>query len=112
MTAQESFYLRPATIMDSSIVVQLIKELAEYEKLLHICITNEAALVESAFPKEGKTPLVYILIAHEKASDAVAGFALYFYNYSTFTGRPGLYLEVTCSDKLILGFVHKGTISS
>lgn len=92
---QPPFYIRQATEADSSLIVQLIRELAEYEKLLETCVTNEATLRESAFPANGKSPLIYILIAHESSSNDAVGFALYFYNFSTFTGRPGLYLEVS-----------------
>ena len=90
-----NFSLRPASIKDSPVIVQLIRELADYENLLDTCVTDETFLIESAFPKDGKSPLIFILIAHEKETNSVAGFALYFYNYSTFTGRPGLYLEVS-----------------
>ena len=94
MRERKTFYIRKAVVEDATLIVQLIRELAEFEKLLDICTTNQESLIKSAFPTNGKTPLINILIAHETASDAIAGFCLYFYNYSTFTGRPGLYLEV------------------
>ena len=93
-STQPPCYIRQASEADSPLIVQLIRELAEYEKLLHTCVTSETDLRASAFPTNGKSPLIYILIAHESSTDDVVGFALYFYNYSTFTGRPGLYLEV------------------
>jgi hypothetical protein len=91
---KQPFNIRKASENDADLIVQLIRELAEFEKLLHTCVTNKDTLIESAFPKNGKSPLIFILIAHESATNEVAGFCLYFYNYSTFTGRAGLYLEV------------------
>jgi GNAT superfamily N-acetyltransferase len=90
--ALENFYLRPAVKDDLQLVAQFIKELAIYEKLEHECHTTPELLEMSMFPKD-KSPLVYVLIAVHKPSETPVGFCLYFYNFSTFTGRPGLYLE-------------------
>lgn len=57
------------------------------------CKTSPELLSKSAFPDSGEIPLVYILIAEEASTGNPAGFCLYFKNYSTFTGKPGLYLE-------------------
>jgi GNAT superfamily N-acetyltransferase len=86
------FYLRPATPGDLDLVATLIKELAIYEKLEHECETTAELLGQSMFPSDA-SPLVHVLIAVEKETNEAVGFCLYFYNFSTFTGRPGLYLE-------------------
>jgi GNAT superfamily N-acetyltransferase len=80
--------LRPATRADVSLILQLIRELADYEQLLHRVVADEALLAESLF---GKVPRAEVTIADVDGS--AAGFALYFHNFSTFLGRPGLYLE-------------------
>jgi GNAT superfamily N-acetyltransferase len=77
--------VRPARIEDTA---QLIRELAEYERLSHQVVLKEADLREQLF---GPTPKAEVLIAEEDA--VVAGFALFFSNFSTFLGQPGLYLE-------------------
>jgi GNAT superfamily N-acetyltransferase len=86
------FYLRPAAPQDLELVAGMIKELAIYEKMEHECNTTADILAQSMFPKD-KSPLVHVFIAIHKPTEKPAGFCLYFYNFSTFTGRPGLYLE-------------------
>jgi GNAT superfamily N-acetyltransferase len=66
----------------------LIRGLAEYEKLLPECVATEADIRESLF---GPRPYAEALIA--RAGSEAVGLALFFHNYSTFTGRPGLYVE-------------------
>jgi GNAT superfamily N-acetyltransferase len=80
--------IRPATAADAATVAALVRELADYEKLLH-----EAKAGPEEFLRElsAEHPVIRVLIAEWHG--APAGFALYFFNFSTFVGRPGLYLE-------------------
>lgn len=80
--------LDAATPADVPILLTLIGELAEFERLAHEVVVTEASLCEALF---GDKPVVETLIA--RVDGDVAGFALYFHNFSTFLGRPGLYLE-------------------
>ncbi len=80
--------LRPAIEQDVSEILVLIRELAAYEKLLHEVDADENDLRRSLF---GATPRAHCDIA--ECDGRVAGFALWFYNYSTFRGRAGIYLE-------------------
>lgn len=80
--------LRSATRDDSALILSLIRELAEFEKLLHEVQATEVTLCENLF---GTQPRAEVLIA-EVDGEAI-GFALYFHNFSTFLGKPGLYLE-------------------
>jgi GNAT superfamily N-acetyltransferase len=80
--------ITPVREQDVPLLLRLIRALAEYERLSDQVVANEASLRESLF---GPKPSVEAVIASVGA-DAV-GFALWFYNYSTFLGRPGLYLE-------------------
>ena len=73
---------------DVSVILALIRGLADYERLAHEAVVTEADIRESLF---GDRPAAEVLIA-ELGNDA-AGFALFFHNYSTFLGRHGLYLE-------------------
>lgn len=80
--------IRPAAPVDVPLVLDLIRELAEYERLLPEVVATEALLHEHLF---GEEPRAEVVIAELDGS--VAGFALFFHNFSTFVGRPGLYLE-------------------
>jgi GNAT superfamily N-acetyltransferase len=80
--------LRPATRDDIALILALIAELAEYEKLAHEAVATAASLERDLF---GARPYAEVLIA--EADGEPAGFALFFHNYSTFLGQPGLYLE-------------------
>jgi GNAT superfamily N-acetyltransferase len=80
--------LRPATAEDAAEIAALIRELAVFEKMEEICEVTAADIREQLF---GKTPRAHAVLACD--GDNVAGFALYFFNFSTFRGRPGLYLE-------------------
>jgi GNAT superfamily N-acetyltransferase len=80
--------IRPATAGDVPLIFQLIRELAEYEKLLHEMTATEEQLASTLF---GTRPAAEVVIA--TADDVPVGFAVFFANYSTFLGRPGLYLE-------------------
>jgi diamine N-acetyltransferase len=80
--------IRPATAADAATIATLVRELADYEKLLH-----EAKAGPDDFLREitAENPVIRVLIAEWNGEPA--GFALYFFNFSTFVGRPGLYLE-------------------
>jgi diamine N-acetyltransferase len=83
-----SLIIRPATPADAGLVLAFIRELAEYERLLHEVEAREGDIARDLF---GETPRVFCEIA-EWCGEPV-GFALWFYTYSTFQGRHGLYLE-------------------
>ncbi|HEY7159557.1 MAG TPA: GNAT family N-acetyltransferase [Gemmataceae bacterium] len=80
--------IRPATAADTPTIASLIRGLAEYERLTHTFVLDEERLRTHLF---GPRPYAEVLLAEE--GDTVAGFALFFHNYSTFLGRPGIYLE-------------------
>lgn len=86
-TKIEGFKIRQAKREDTPLILQFIKELAEYEKMSDDVVATEEILEESLFDK--KTAEVIFGEYNGKA----VGFALYFHNFSTFVGRPGLYLE-------------------
>jgi len=81
-------HLRPATIEDVPLILQFIRELAEYERMLDDVVTTEDMLGESLF---GHRPAAEVILCFE--GEKAAGFALFFHNFSTFRGRPGIYLE-------------------
>jgi len=70
------------------LILYFIRQLAEYEKLLHEVMADEARIRQSLF---GPKPCAEVLIAH--LGKEPAGFAIFFQTYSTFLGRPGIYLE-------------------
>jgi len=80
--------IRPATPTDVPTLFDLVKGLAEYEKLSHEVTGTPAALHQSLFGPKPYAAAVLALVA-----GTPAGFALYFYNFSTFLMQPGLYLE-------------------
>lgn len=80
--------IRAATASDTATIVRLIRDLAEYERLSHAVVLDPGRLREHLF---GPRPFAEVLLA-EEASEVV-GFALFFHNYSTFVGKPGIYLE-------------------
>ncbi len=84
----ENLTIRAATEADAAIILSFIKGLAEYEKLLHEVVATENSLRQSLF---GKHRTAEVIIA-EWEQKPVA-FALYFHNFSTFLGQPGIYLE-------------------
>ena len=81
------FTLRKAGPEDTSLVLSFIRPIAEYEKMADEVQADEKTLYQSLFVKK----IAHALIAEEDGKPI--GFALYFYNFSTFVGRPGLYLE-------------------
>jgi GNAT superfamily N-acetyltransferase len=80
--------IRPATRDDAPIIASLVRELADYEKLLDDAKATAADFLREI---ESPNPVIHVLIAEWDGSPC--GFALYFFNFSTFVGRPGLYLE-------------------
>jgi GNAT superfamily N-acetyltransferase len=80
--------IRSATVEDVPMIARQIRALAEYERLPHAVILDEALLREHLF---GPRPYAEALMAEDDGQ--TVGFALFFHNYSTFRGRPGLYLE-------------------
>lgn len=80
--------IRPATPADVPTIARLILALADYERLTHEAVPDEAKLHDHLF---GPRPYCECLIAGE--GSVAVGFALFFHNYSTFLTRPGLYLE-------------------
>jgi len=84
----EPIQLRAATAHDVPTIFALIQALAEYEKLSHAVTGTPEALKEHLF---GSRPYAEVVLAETAGN--VAGLALFFYNYSTFLTKPGLYLE-------------------
>jgi GNAT superfamily N-acetyltransferase len=93
--------LRPATPSDIPEILALIRELAEYERAPDSAVATHADLLRDGF---GATPRFHCFIAEwgepasgdneqRATSDGVAGFVLYFYSYSTWRGRAGIYIE-------------------
>lgn len=80
--------IRSATAADVPLILAFIRDLAIYEKLLHEVTATEDALRRTLF---GDQPGAHVVIA--EVAGRPAGFALYFFNYSTFLAKPGLYLE-------------------
>ncbi len=80
--------IRPATVNQTPLILKLIKELAVYEKLLDIVVTTEEDLKGTLF---GKNKTAEVVIGYY--DNKPVGYALFFYNYSSFMGRPGLYIE-------------------
>ncbi|MCF3650860.1 GNAT family N-acetyltransferase [Synoicihabitans lomoniglobus] len=82
--------IRTAVPTDASIIFDFIRQLAEYERMTDEVVTNVDQIRAHLFPASGD-PIAHCLLAFE--SNKPVGFALYFYNFSTFLGRPGIYLE-------------------
>jgi len=87
MTA-ENFRIIPAEKKDVPLILTFIKELAKYEKLLDKVSATEAILQETLF---GDHKVAEVVIGY--VNEEPIGFALYFYNFSTFVGKTGIYLE-------------------
>jgi GNAT superfamily N-acetyltransferase len=81
--------IRPARPSDLDTIVELIGELAEYEHLAHEVVLDREELATHLF---GPRPYAEVLVAETDTGDPV-GFALFFHNFSTFLGRPGIHLE-------------------
>ncbi|MBE2214692.1 MAG: GNAT family N-acetyltransferase [Opitutaceae bacterium] len=82
------FTIRPAIESDLPLLLQFIRDLADYEKLAHECVADETKLRAAMF---GPRPCAEALLGF--ADGEPAAFAVFFQNFSTFLARPGLYLE-------------------
>lgn len=80
--------IRDTTARDAGLILQFIRDLAEYERAPEKVVATEADLIRDGFSGQ---PKFRVVIAEWEGSPA--GFALFFYNYSTWDGRPGLFLE-------------------
>jgi GNAT superfamily N-acetyltransferase len=80
--------IRPATSKDAALIVQFVRDLAEYERDPKAAVATEKDFLRDGF---GADPKFKVVFAEWEGKPA--GFALFFYNYSTWQGRPGLYLE-------------------
>jgi GNAT superfamily N-acetyltransferase len=88
MTRPAGLEISPANSADVPLILSLINELAEYEKLKHESVATEALIHKALFGSEPRAEAVIARFDGEPA-----GFALFFHNFSTFLGKPGLYLE-------------------
>lgn len=86
-TSLDDFTLRFAEAKDTTLILEFIKELAIYEKMLPEVVATEEVLQESLFERK----MAEVLIGEYK--DKPVAFALFFHNFSTFLGKPGIYLE-------------------
>jgi len=88
MSMQTDFEIRAARLADVPIILELIRDLATYERAPNEVTATEEQLVDVLF---GEKPVAEVLLAFEGKSPV--GFAVFFHNFSTWLGRPGLYLE-------------------
>src|SRR6516164_268447 len=88
MNRSSDFNICPARVNDVPIILQLIRDLATYERAPDEVVATEEQLIDVFF---GERPVAEVLLAFE--GESPVGFAVYFYNFSTWLGRPGLYLE-------------------
>jgi GNAT superfamily N-acetyltransferase len=84
----ENFAIRPATAADVPIILELIRALATYERAPNEVTATEDGLNKVLF---GEKPAAEVLLAFE--NETAVGFAVFFHNFSTWLGRPGVYLE-------------------
>lgn len=82
--------IRAATAQDAALIVRFIQDLAAYEREPRAAIVTEQDILRDGFPAQG-SPKFWVLIAEWDGQPA--GFAFYFFNYSTWLGKAGLYLE-------------------
>ena len=87
-TYLKGFFIRDTTGEDSELILNFIKELAEYEQLSHEVVATIETLRETLFGEKA-----YAEVVIGEFEGVPVGYALFFYNFSTFTGRPGIYLE-------------------
>ncbi|HIJ54721.1 MAG TPA: GNAT family N-acetyltransferase [Deltaproteobacteria bacterium] len=86
--SDERIKILSAAETDVPLILSLIKDLAAYEKLSHEVLATESTLKESLF---GEKPYAEVAIGYYESIPA--GYVLFFHNFSTFTGRPGIYIE-------------------
>jgi len=87
-TYLKGFFIRDTTVEDSELILNFIKKLAEYEQLSHEVVATVETLRETLFGEKA-----YAEVVIGEFEGVPVGYALFFYNFSTFTGRPGIYLE-------------------
>src|SRR6056297_164600 len=87
-TSIPEFTLKHAEPADVPLILDLIKGIAEYEKLSHEVVATEELLMQNLF---GDKPYAEVVLGYE--NETPVGFALFFHNFSTFTGKSGIYLE-------------------
>jgi GNAT superfamily N-acetyltransferase len=80
--------LRPAVPSDAALILQYIRELAEYEQLAELVVATREDIERFVFSDEG-----FVKVTMAEWAGRPAGFALWFLNFSTFEGKPGIYLE-------------------
>ncbi len=85
---KENFTIRAAAVADVPVILELIRALATYERAPNDVTATEKGLTEVLF---GEKPAAEVLLAFE--NETAVGFAVFFHNFSTWLGRPGLYLE-------------------
>ena len=83
-----SFQIRAATKADVPVILSFIKKLADYERLSHEVVATEKLLIETLF---GRRRTAEVALGYFKREPV--GFVLFFHNFSTFLGRPGIYIE-------------------
>ena len=88
ITADMQFKIKPATKKDVPVILSFIKKLADYERLSHEVVATEELLQRTLF---GQRRTAEVAIGY--SNDAPVGFVLFFHNFSTFIGRPGIYIE-------------------
>jgi GNAT superfamily N-acetyltransferase len=86
--ADKAIEIRRATLRDVPLITHFIKEIARFERLIDEVSATEAVITETLF---GEEPAARVIFA--EAEGKPIGYAVYFFNFSTFTGRPGLYIE-------------------
>jgi GNAT superfamily N-acetyltransferase len=89
MAQSTDYNIRPAILQDVPVILQLVKKLAEYERLSHQATATEELFSKYGF---GETTCFQALLAEDSEKKAL-GFALYFFKFSTFLGKPTLHLE-------------------
>ena len=88
MSLGPKFSIATAITSDVPEIHAMVRELAEYEKLTHLCVSSADDIARALFGPQANAEVLL-----GKEDDAAVAFALYFHNYSTFLGRRGLYLE-------------------
>ncbi len=83
-----NFTIKEASVNDASVILDFIKQIAEYEKLSHEVVGQVDDIINSFFCEH---PKVFCVIGYHQ--NKAVGYAIYFFNYSTFLGKHGLYLE-------------------
>lgn len=89
----DNIIIRPATEQDVTLIQRFIRDLARYEHLEHEMVATEEGLRKSLFGERRYAEVVFACVGDDPANADPVGFALFFHNYSTFLGKPGIYLE-------------------